>query len=101
MKMAMTEEQKLAQTATLESWLEAGRGGYTTQQLQEAFKEVANSEGWKRDIDAVITADAGKQNLLEFAIPWHTGGHGVVFEDAGEGLVRVTAPGYWSNGMDG
>lgn len=97
--MALTPEQQALQTNFLNAWLEAGKGGYTTEQLNEAFKSVANAEHWKYDIDAVI--DAKDQNLMEFAIPFHTGGHGLVFEDVGEGKLRVTAPGYWSNGMDG
>lgn len=92
-----TEEQQAATNAYLTSWLEAGKGGYTTEQLEQAFKLVANKEHWKNDIEAVVPAD--HQNILEYAIPWFVGNSEMVFEDAGDGNIKVTATGYWSNGL--
>lgn len=83
----------------IDAWLEKGRGGFSTEELRGAFLQVANADHWKMDIDAVVPAEM--REVLEFAIPWHTGGGGVAFEDLGSGRLRVTAPGYWTNGMEG
>lgn len=83
----------------MDRWLEAGKGGFSTEQLQEAFQKVRDSEHWKNDIDAVVPAEM--KDILIHAIPWHTGGGEVEFHDLGDGSVRVIAPGYWTNGMDG
>lgn len=84
------------------AWLEAGKGGYTTEQLQEAFKAVANPEHWKMDIDTVV--DAKYRDILPRAIVWHTGGSQArvkITETIDPQRIHVCAPGYWSNGMDG
>lgn len=91
----MDERQK----NQLDAWLEAGKGGYTTEELETAFEEVQNKEHWKMDINAIIPAE--KRRLMTFAIPWFTGGGQVEFEELPDGKLRVTAPGYWSNGMEG
>lgn len=83
----------------IDKWLEDGKGGYSQEELQTAFDLVKNTEHWKQDIDAVVDADM--QHVLSFAIPWFTGGADILFEPAGEGKIHVSAPGYWSNGMEG
>lgn len=83
----------------IDAWLEAGKGGYTTDQLKTAFDLVKNKEHWKYDIDAVIEAD--QVDVVSRAIPWYSGGGLMDFETLPNGKVRVRATGYWSNGMDG
>jgi hypothetical protein len=83
----------------VDKWLDDGKGGYTLEQLREAWGRVKNSEHWKNDIDAVVPASL--QPVLIYAIPWFAGGGTVEFRDAGDGNIRVIASGYWSNGMDG
>lgn len=83
----------------IDEWLKKGRGGYDLEELREAFRTVADAGHWKEDINAVVPV--GMKDILTFAIPWHTGGGEVRFEDFGDGTMRVTAPGYWSNGMEG
>lgn len=82
----------------IEAWLKESMGGYTSEQLREAFRKVADSEHWKNDVDAVVPSSM--RDILERAIPFHTGG-AAVFEDLGGGRMRVRAPGYWANGMEG
>lgn len=88
----------MADSKKIDKWLEDGKGGYTTEELQEAFRKVANPEHWKYDIDTVVSADL--KGVLKYAVPWHTGG-AVEIIDAGDGKIRVVAPGYFSNGMEG
>lgn len=83
----------------LDAWLEKGMGGYSTEELREAFSKVSDKTHWKNDVDAVVPASM--KAILEFAIPFHTGGGQVTFEDLEDGTLRVRAPGYWTNGMDG
>jgi hypothetical protein len=88
----------MADSKQIDEWLEKGKGGYTAEQLQEAFRKVSNKEYWKNDVDAVVPADM--KDILQYAVPWHTGGD-VEIADLGDGTIRVTAPGYFSNGMEG
>jgi hypothetical protein len=88
----------MADSKQIDDWLAKGKGGYTVSQLQGAFREVANKEYWKYDVDAVVPADM--KDILKYAVPWHTGG-GVDIVDLGDGTIHVTAPGYFSNGMEG
>lgn len=89
----------MATKEQIEKWLEQGKGGYTLDQLKEAWDLVKDKEHWKKDIDAVVPAEL--QPVLGYAIPWFAGGGEIEFLDAGEGKIRVVASGYWSNGMDG
>lgn len=84
--------------AKIDKWLEEGRGGYTTEELREAFNKVADKEHWKNDIDVVVPANL--KDILGYAVPWHTGGK-VEIVDLNDGMIHVVAPGYWSNGMEG
>ena len=84
---------------TVKEWLEEGMGGYTLEELQEAFRAVRNPEHWKMDIDATVDAKLGA--ILEYAVPWHTGGMPPYVEHLKDGKIRVMADGYWSNGMEG
>lgn len=83
----MTTEDKIA------AWLEAGRGGYSQEELEAAFNKVKNTEHWKNPVDAVI--DAADMRVVSFAIPWFTSTQ-AIFETLGDGKLRVTADGYWS-----
>ena len=89
----------MTQAQMIERWLEEAQGGYTVEQLKEAFQVVRNSGHWKENIDAVVDADLGP--ILRYAVPWFTGGMAPDVEDLGNGKIRVTAAGYWSNGMEG
>ena len=83
----------------VDKWLEERKGGYTLEELEAAFDAVKNKDHWKEDIDAVVPAEM--EHVLTFAIPWFTGGADFSIRPEGEGRIRVTAPGYWSNGMEG
>lgn len=85
--------------AQLDEWMSKAKGGFHTEQLRDAFRQVSDKDHWKNDIDAIVPADM--KEVLTYAIPFHTGGGEVEFHDAGNGMLRVTAPGYWSNGMEG
>jgi hypothetical protein len=93
------EDTSSVNEQTIEAWLAAGKGQYTTSQLTEAFKRVASPKHWKCDIDAVVPADM--QEILRYAIPWHVGGGDIEFIKQPDGMIHVLASGYWSNGMDG
>lgn len=93
-----TEEQKELDAKAIDAWLEAGHGGYTTEQLREAFKVVANKEHWKYDIDADVPRSM--RNILEYAIPYHVGGGHLEFIDLDDDKMRVLAAGYFTNGME-
>ena len=64
---------------------------------EDAFQAVQNKDHWKGPIDAVIDAD--KRKITTEAISFFAGGKGIKFTDAGDGRLRVTAPGYWANGF--
>lgn len=85
--------------SSVDEWLEKGRGGYSLQQLNAAFDAVKNPEHWKEDIDSVVSAEL--RDVLIYAIPWFTGGTEIQFVEQPDGRLRVLAPGYWSNGMEG
>jgi len=78
----------------IDAWLEEGKGGFTVEQLQEAFRSVQDKEHWKNPIDAVVDRD--QTAVLDKAIPFMTGTP-AEFEDVeGQpGKVRVTADGYF------
>ena len=63
---------------------------------EDAFDAVKNKEHWKDSIDAIIKEE--DRAITETAINFFAGG-GVMFYPAGEGKLRVTAPGYWANGF--
>ena len=70
-------------------------GGYTHDQLSEAFDVVKDHEHWKNPIDAVVSAD--KRDVLTHAIPYFTG-TAADFDDEGldPGKLRVFADGYFA-----
>jgi hypothetical protein len=88
----------MAGSKKIDEWLEKGKGGYTVDELRDAFRKVANNEYWKYDVDAVVPDDL--KDVLQYAVPWNTGGP-VEIVDLGDGTIHVTAPGYFSNGMEG
>lgn len=75
---------------------EALRGGYSKEQLEEAFRKIADSTNWKNPIDAVI--DEADLKVCEYACQFYTGGQltitGVMMGSEGDKL-RVKAPGYY------
>lgn len=78
----------------LEAFLEEGRGGFTGEEISDAFDLVKDAEHWKNPIDAIIPA--GKQAVVERAIPWYTGTEAAFEECDRAGYLRVTAPGYFA-----
>lgn len=87
-----TPEQRALASKAMDAWLEAGRGGYTQGQLEEAFDLVKPATHWKDPISVVVPRD--KQNILQYAIPWFCGGF-PVFTTVDANHVRVEHPGYW------
>lgn len=67
--------------------------GYSIGELRRAFHLVANQENWKYPIDAKVSANL--QRVVGLAITFMTGSD-ATFQDAGHGLIRVVAEGYYS-----
>ena len=79
----------------IDAFLEEGKGGFTIEQLEQAFDSVKDKEHWKNPIDAVVEAD--QRDVLSRAIPWYTGTEAEFHEINGDGSkLRVTAPGYFA-----
>lgn len=84
----MTPEQ-------IEQYLKDSTGGYTHEQLDEAFRQVQDADHWKNPIDAVV--DRSMWDVLAVAIPYFTGtdaDHDDV--DGQPDRIRVFAPGYFA-----
>jgi hypothetical protein len=75
-------------------WVNDMKGDYTSEQLNEAFMEIAPKPYWKAEIDVVVPAD--KADILDRAIPYHCGGGYPTREDLGDGKIRLQHPGYWA-----
>lgn len=69
------------------------RGGYTQEQLQEAFDLVKPKPHWKAAIAAKVPLDTDMK-LLDFAIGYFTGGN-ISFQQECANHIYVEAPGYW------
>lgn len=80
--------------AEIDAFLEEGKGGFTVEQLSEAFDAVKNEEHWKNPVDAIVAAEM--RGVLEKAIPWYTGTEASFEDDAEDGYLRVTALGYYA-----
>lgn len=80
--------------AELDSYIEASRGGFTKEQLSEAFDVVKDQDRWKNPIDAIVPRTMIA--VLEKAIPWFTGTPADFEETQDPDKVRVTAPGYYA-----
>lgn len=81
--------------ADVEAYLRESLGGFTPDQLNDAFTAVQDKDHWKNPIDAVV--DRSQIEVLTRSIPYHTGTF-ASFEDV-EGQpfkVRVTADGYFA-----
>ena len=71
-------------------------GGYTNQQLSDAFDLVKSDVHWKYPIDKVIEgATRAQLDLIETAIRYYAGG-GVSFQHLPDRCVRVRAAGYYN-----
>lgn len=68
-------------------------GGYTDNELREAFALVKNRENWKLAIDAVVPADAD-MGRIDAAVAYFTGG--CITQQKVPGGWRVTAAGYYA-----
>lgn len=84
-----------ATRAEIDAYLAASLGGFTHEQIREAFGMVQDEDHWKNPIDAIVDRD--QVDLLARAIPYMTGTP-ASFDDAGcePGTTRVTAPGYFA-----
>lgn len=84
-----------ATQAELDAYIDDSLGGFTIEQLHEAFGAVQDKEHWKNPIDAVVARD--RVEVLTRAIPFMTGTF-ADFDDVGcaPGMIRVTAPGYFA-----
>ena len=82
----------------LSAWVEAGKGGYTTEQLSEAFKLVcAKIAGghWKGPIDVLIEGDDALARILLKSIPFHCGGPAPIIQKVAGGRLYIRHRGYW------
>jgi hypothetical protein len=70
------------------------RGGYTQEQLEEAFALVKPKPYWKAPINAIVPGDTDLE-LLEFAIGYFTGGSFTTCSEQRDGTFFITSPGYW------
>jgi hypothetical protein len=70
----------------------AGDDKYTRDQLDKAFKEVANKENWKYPVDAEISEQ--DRDITERAIIYFTGSV-PLFTKKKNGRLRVRAVGYY------
>ena len=62
----MTENQTKEYMKTL-------MGGYTEEQLQEAFNEVKNKDDWKSAIDTVVLDKTDEElKCIQFAVQFYT-----------------------------
>lgn len=93
-RVDLNEEGPSLTRDQLDSFLEEGRGTFTTEELAKAFEDVKDKEHWKNPIDAVVPL--GQKDVLEKAIPWYTGTEPTFYDIDKEGYLRVTAPGYFA-----
>jgi len=99
----MAETSRMMYGYTYEQWMDPARLAKRAQEewdkyqaMSDAFDLVQDKEHWKNPIDAVIPEE--KRSIVEQAINYYAGG-GARFVPAGEGKLRVAAPGYWGNGF--
>jgi hypothetical protein len=78
----------------LDTWLDAMRGGYTSEQLKEAFELVQPKPHWKAEIQATVPSDTDMK-LLDTAIIYYTGA-GISYQERRTDGIYVEAPGYWA-----
>jgi len=71
-------------------------GGYSRQQLEEAFDRVAPASSWRDRIDSVVVAATlDDRRLLDFAVRFYTATVPTFRPlNEREGIFRVTADGY-------
>jgi hypothetical protein len=78
-------------------WVELSKeqvfAGFTKNELMDAFDLVKPKANWKEPIDAIITED--KQEVVDSAIAFFTGGGADYCHVKSVGQMRVTAPGYY------
>lgn len=82
--------------AMIAAWLDAGRGPYTSAQLNEAFGKLdfSNVGHWKMPID--VEVEEPDIAILCYAVPWHCGGGVPDFTKLDNGKYRMTHPGYFA-----
>jgi hypothetical protein len=85
-------------SAALDTWMEKAMGGYTTDQLSEAFDRVKPRGNWKLPVDARLPADLTDEDrrCIDTAITFYTGGIATWQRDGDQGDWIVTAPGYYA-----
>jgi len=78
-------------------WVELSKeqvfAGFTKNELMDAFDLVRPKGHWKDPIDAIIPED--KQEVVDSAISFFTGGGADYCKVTQLGQIRVTAPGYF------
>jgi len=67
-------------------------GGYTVDQLEEAFKRIQNPQDWKAPISATI--DQRDFDLMFEAVVHYTATTLEIVQDFGNGKVKVHSIGY-------
>lgn len=78
-------------------WVELSKeqvfAGFTKNELMDAFDLVKPQGNWKEPIDAIIPEE--KQEIVDSAIGFFTGGGADYCRVTQLGQLRVTAPGYF------
>jgi hypothetical protein len=69
-------------------------GGYTDDELRDAFELVRPAENWKLPIDATVPEGTDTDVILA-AVCYFTGGP-AFFEANGDGTIHVTGAGYYA-----
>jgi hypothetical protein len=67
---------------------------YTLEQLELAFNSVRNAEHWKNPIDKVVPLRGTNLPLIAEAIYFYTSTMTTFIQEP-DGMVRITAPGYY------
>jgi hypothetical protein len=84
----------MATPEELDRWLDDAMGGYTRDQLWEAFGRVKNKTDWKDVIDCIVEiADDEDRDLIHKAVTFFTATV-PAFKHLGGRKYRVTADGY-------
>jgi len=90
-----SKEQTMLQLIPTRTLVPVQRPEYTDEQLDAAFKRVANSKNWKNRINRIVVADDAERDLIARAVIHYTGSV-ADFIEVGPNKYRVIANGYYA-----
>tara|TARA_E500000318_G_scaffold54190_1_gene50468 strand:- start:400 stop:660 length:261 start_codon:yes stop_codon:yes gene_type:complete len=76
----------------MEYWMSKSRGGYTREELQDAFDKICNQENWKDCIKATIPTSEYRK--ADVAAVYFTGGGLEIVAERGD-VLDVFGHGYY------